>query len=226
MRTLSATPAFPLLLVAACASTAPVAAQVLRWPDIKGSATTFRLTDGEQPEARLIIEDTTGKPLYLLECYLNAYEREDSSFDYSGDFECRLTSLSGVDGHATLLSEAEHATRDWESRGRFLLEELAGSCGDYPDYGRVRNFSLRGMKLTLEVLTYQLSAQVGSETHFSPRPQMTELNFKATVSADTTAVSEVAAPTPYVEPPRAHPEAPEDQSRLCDTVLVRELPSR
>ncbi len=49
---------------------------------------------------------------------------------------------------SSLLGEDDSAT--WYTRGQFHWDELLGACGDYPEYGRVRHFILRGMAITLE----------------------------------------------------------------------------
>ena len=50
----------------------------------------------------------------------------DPDFDYSGDFECRLSSVGDHDTYSTLLTEDAHQNRDWESRGRFFSADRSG----------------------------------------------------------------------------------------------------
>jgi hypothetical protein len=66
------------------------------------------------------------------------------TFDYSGDFECRLMPLYTTTTHGTFLTEIQQQTRDWESRERFLVSELTGRCGEFAEYGRVRTFRSTG----------------------------------------------------------------------------------
>lgn len=54
---------------------------------------------------------------------------------------------------SSLLVETDNQSADWQTRARFLLPELTGACGNVPDFGRVRTFNLRGMKLTLRCPT-------------------------------------------------------------------------
>jgi hypothetical protein len=201
----------------------------VRWPSVSPVARTFHFVDHQQPEARLIIRAPGGEGLYLLECYLNAYERPDPQFDYSGAFECRLISTTPAmnEGYSTLLTDQTHPTRDWESRGRFLLQEITGQCATYPEWGAVRHFRLRGMALTLAVSNVKVEA--GSRVRNQPwgvdRIQSLDLNVD--VAADPRALPPVSEPTRYAEPPYAHPDNPEDLSRDCGKALFRsdEMPT-
>ncbi len=191
------------------------------WPVIEPVKKTFHFVDRHNTEAKLKIVGTDGTPLYLLECYLNAYDYEDRDFDYSGDFECRLTSLYSKEVYSTLLTEEQHPTRDWESRGRFLIKELMGRCAQYPEYGRLRHFTLRGMNLALEIKNFTI--KLGSKVENSPWyvERIEELDLEVAVTSDPKAASAIAEPTHYVEPPRAHPDDPYDQSLNCEKVLLR-----
>ena len=116
------------------------------WPKIALLKKNFSFPDMSNPAVDLVIPGVDGAPLYKLECHSgDTYEGKD--FDYSGDFECRLISASGKDAYSTLLTYDPLQTRDYESRARFFLSDLEGKCGDYPEYGRVRTFRLRGMRL-------------------------------------------------------------------------------
>jgi len=191
------------------------------WPVIQPVKKSFHFVDRRRMGAQLRIIGTDGSPLYLLECYLNAYEHRDRDFDYSGDFECRLSSLNTKERYSTLLTEEKHQRRDWQSRGRFLTEELTGKCADYPEYGRVRHFRLRGMSLTLEIKNVEM--EPGSSAANAPwnRDRIKELDLGVTIASDPSASSEIAEPTKYLEPPFAHPGSPHDFSRKCDKVLTK-----
>jgi len=168
------------------------------WPVINPVKKTFHFIDHHEMGAKLRIVGIDGTPLYQLECYLNAYDREDRDFNYSGNFECRLTSLYSKDRYSTLLTDQIHPTRDWQSRGRFLLEEITGKCAEYPDYGRVRHFRLRGMNLTLEIKN--LKIKLGSAAENAPWyvDRIEKLDLDVTVIADPTVLSEIAEPTKYL----------------------------
>lgn len=189
------------------------------WPEILPFKKSFYFADPNKTEAKMDIFGRDGTPLYLLECHLGPHE--DPAFDYSGDFECRLTSLYSKDAFSTLLTENPKQSRDWQSRGRFLIEELIGKCAVYPEYGKIRHFKLRGMELTLGIKS--LKMQVDSRDVKVPkqRARIKELYLDVDVIPDPTASSEIAEPTKYVEPPYANPEDPNDMSRNCEAVLKR-----
>ena len=90
------------------------------WPKIKSIKVDYHFIDHKYTSAKFQIMGINGKPLYQLECYLNAYEHENRDFYYSGDFECRLSKLIAPYEYSTLLTEEKHPTRDWQSRGRFF----------------------------------------------------------------------------------------------------------
>src|SRR5437879_5108689 len=126
-----------------------------KWPAVMPLKKIFHFDDGVLTGVKLTLTDSNRRPLYLLECYLNAFDKKDDHFDYTGDLECRLTSLfDDYYPHRTLLTEEKPQLRDWDSRGIFKIEELrckkvGGVCIEYPGYGKLRHFRLRGMRLSL-----------------------------------------------------------------------------
>jgi hypothetical protein len=190
-----------------------------KWPVVAKLEKSVYFEDAHKAEAKFTIVGDDGKPLYLIECHTWEYEK-DPDFDYSGDFECRLTSLYSPNYYSTLFTYNPKATRDWESRARFLVEELQGKCGDYPEYGRVRHFRLRGMKITLSINDLKIKANADHAIK-KESPQIQSFRFDLLVEPDPAALSEIAEPVPYAEPPRVHPEDKNDMSRNCETVILR-----
>ncbi len=167
------------------------------WPKIASLRKSFTFLDLRTAEVELPISGLNGQPLYMLECHNGDYE--DPHFNYSGDFECRLTSTNpdSKEDYTTLLTYAPLQTQDWESRARFFLSELEGKCGSYPEYGRVRNFRLRGMRLTLSL------AFGGSERGSGRRPGgpfAATLRVEIRAAPDPTALSQIAEDVPYRSP--------------------------
>ncbi len=111
---------------------------------------TFDVSDVNKAAVSLHIKAKDGRDLYSLKCHSAGYEG-DPGFDYSGDFECRLILADGRNTYSTLLTEDLDQSRDWESRGRFFAPSLVGKCANIPEFGAVRNFELRGMRLTLRI---------------------------------------------------------------------------
>jgi hypothetical protein len=184
-----------------------------KWPAIQPLTRTFRFPYASKASVELSIMGTDAKPLYQIECHQYGYA--DPAFDYSGDFECRLTSLYSKETYSTLFTNDPDQSRDWQSRARFLSEELVGSCANYPEYGRVRTFSVRGMRITLALsnIVLDLSAK--------PPPVLKAFNLQILVAPDPAAETPIAAPVHYEEPPYLHPGDSGDHSRDCSAALKK-----
>ncbi len=192
-------------------SSAKLIAAPQDWPTIKPLTETFHFSDAGKAAVDLSIPSTDSRSVYRIECHQLGYE--DPAFDYSGDFECRLTSLYSKETYSTLFTDDPKQSRDWQSRARFLSEELVGSCADYPEYGRTRTFKLRGMDITIGLSTIV----VEQSTH--PRPTLKSFNLQISIVPDPAATTPIAAPVSYKEPPYRHPGDNNDHSRECAVVL-------
>ena len=120
------------------------------YPTIKPLQRTFAVPDVGKANVVLDIQSPDGSPIYKLQCHSAGFTG-DQNFDYSGDFECRLSSIGHRDTYSTLLTEDSDQSRDWESRGRFFAADLRTSCARVPQFGADRSFELRGMNLALQI---------------------------------------------------------------------------
>ena len=59
--------------------------------------------------------------------------------------QCNLWDRAEIQHERTLLGE--DGSPAWHTRGQFSWHQLVGDCGDYPEYGRLRHFRLRGFEL-------------------------------------------------------------------------------
>ncbi len=168
------------------------------WLPVAPLERTFDFPDASQAEVSLAIPGRDGQALYRLECHTWRYEK-DPDFDYSGDFECRLTSSYAKEEYSTLLTDDPNQSRDWQSRGRFLVPELVGRCGDYPEYGRARNFRLRGMRLRLELKDVNVIRSLEGATRGPFALRSFRLVVK--VEPDPEASSTIAEPARVPKPP-------------------------
>lgn len=187
------------------------------WPAVRSLDRTFDITDAPNADILVPISGEEDKSLYMLRCLGEQKFRTDPTFDHSGDFECRLNSTYTKDKYySTLLTYDPMQERGWESRGRFLAwPDLTGSCAEYPEYGRLRHFQLRGMKLTLELSEIHISKD-GTRTPESGGLKLDSFKFRVRVEPDPTAYSTIAGPVPIEEP---------DPPRIpCDRVLVKHVP--
>jgi hypothetical protein len=186
------------------------------WPNIVPLRESAVFTEGVAASADWTIRGAEGKPLYRIACHTSGYE-QDPDFVYSGDFECRLASLYSREAQSTLFTDNPQQSRDWESRARFLAEELVGKCSSYPEFGSVRHFRLRGMRITLSVTDFVLDT-VQQEEAPGHRLGLKSFRFQLAVERDPRAVSALAEPVPYVEPLYRDPDHPERLVRNCDVV--------
>lgn len=191
-----------------------------RWPQVASMKKTFTFPDARSASSEFTIVGIDGKPLYKVACH-TAYYEGDRDFDYSGDFECRLKSLYSKDRYSTLFTDNPNQSRDWESRARIFAEELIGNCGDYPEYGRVRHFRLRGMNITFEFSELRFKESQGPGVKRGKEWELASFRFDFTAEPDPTAVSPIAEVAPLAEPPRANPKDPNDFSLKCDAVGER-----
>ncbi len=106
---------FSMVLLVLCGNLMAEVSAPKSWPEIKPFKKIIKFIDHQKPSAKIEIHGKDGKPIYLLECYLNAYDFANDDFDYSGIFECRLTSIGKYEGYTTLLTEEKKQTRDWQS---------------------------------------------------------------------------------------------------------------
>jgi hypothetical protein len=186
------------------------------WPKVVAFKNEFQLADHTNQSFKLEIKDEKGKPLYLLQGHMNAWDFAGNDFWYSGDFECRLTEL-GVKHSENLLAEDENATRDSQSRGRFLRQELESKCWDYPDYGHLRCFKLRGMELCIEIGSYE----IGEKDKDFKVKRLKKMALAVSVKVDNSAKREFAEWSQYAEPVRLNPGSDDDLSLDCSKVIKK-----
>jgi hypothetical protein len=172
---------------------AQMATAAQEWPTIKPLTKTFHFSQANAAAVDFSILSTDSRPVYRIECHQMGYE--DPAFDYSGDFECRLTSLYSKEAYSTLFTDNSEQSRDWQSRARFLSEELVGPCANYPEYGRARSFRLRRMKITLGLSDIKLDQSA------LPRPALKAFRLRISVAPDPAATTPIAASISYKEQP-------------------------
>lgn len=142
---------------------------------------TFPVVEiGDGSEVRLTIVDARGKQLYTLECSGGVGAAG------VGDWGI-LRTLVAVGNGLNLLEDSvdpfSHAYR-----GLITTDQLTGACRDYPEWGSVRHFKLRGFQLTLRA---SLSAAQGGAGD--------QVNLYAEVTPDPSATSPVALPSRYID---------------------------
>jgi len=184
----------PISLVCAGSAAAPSAP----WPTIARIERIFDFQDAKHAEVSLPLKGSAGRPVYRLQCHTWLFEG-DPAFDYSGDFECRLISLYSKEAYSTLLTDNPDQSRDWQSRARVFAQELVGDCANYLEYGRVRNFRLRGMQIRFEFHNVKVIRSTESAT----RGPIALKSFRFVVRAwpDPSARSAIAETVTAPKPP-------------------------
>jgi len=151
------------------------------YPPVRALQHTFDVPDVSKANVSLDIKSVEGVRLYKLQCHSAGYTG-DPDFDYSGDFECRLSSIGNQNRYSTLLTEDPDQSRDWESRGRFFSVDLRSVCARVPQFGANRNFKLRGMSLILEI----------TDPAFTESGKLISLKLSVTVASDPNAQRPIA----------------------------------
>jgi hypothetical protein len=155
------------------------------YPMVRRSSAVFPVPNIDKANVEYLIRSNKDRPIYKLQCHHRGFS-DDPDFDYSGDFECRLNSVGERDQSSTLLTEDVRQSRDWESRGRFFASELRPPCSRIPHFGATRDFRLRGMILTLEIIKPQ----------FDNATTLKSLTLRVAVTPDTSAHSAIAEAVP------------------------------
>ena len=186
-----------LLMAAPVHAQMPGAARA--WPEIAPLDQTFVVADAHLAVIRTFVRDLRGRAVYLFICRTADDERVPD-VNYAGELDCRLIPAELGEVETNLLVESP-ALAPWYSRGRMFARELIGDCGRYPEYGRSRNFRLRGLRLTMTFSDVTLRAP---RADGSPRAKSYRLRLQ--VVPDPAARLRIAEESGYLDPHRAVPE--------------------
>lgn len=196
---------FALMLAGTQGTIGGRAQATLRWPAVSPVRRSYRFPVASAAVVRMAVRSPAGAPLYILQC------RPIAAFPNGviSTFECALVPAANAaadvaNGYSLLTSDPMNPT----ARGRGLVsaDEIWSTCGDYPEYGRVRRFRLRGMVLTLDFkhvgfVTERKGAASGSPIVHAIK----SFELDVSVSQDPTALSAVAEPAAYRAPPMVKP---------------------
>jgi len=184
----------------------PKSALTEEWPKIQPLEVTSGINfEGNKALLSIPFFDKGGKVRYRLVCrgvkeiYLDSL-MDRLKINYLGPWMCVLNK-GNRETEFTLLNAGGVAP--WHGRGYFYDKQLIASCGNYPEYGRVRHFRLRGFILTLEF------------TDIDVRDDDVVYGvFKVLVKSDPSATSEYAEKPKYLDP--------FEPGRSCKNVLLRD----
>jgi len=180
------------------------------WPEIRQITKSQYLPNVETSRFNIIIWAMNNQPLYRFHCMgQSALERVDPA-DSWAHLSCHLHSLYGRDPKESLLIEDPY-DREAASRGEIWSKDLWGRCADYPDWGRIRDFMLRGMHVRIE-----LSRIKFDDARETVVPHLRAVHLRVSVYPDPAAASSVARASPY-----DHPRGPEYGPLNCEVLVKR-----
>ena len=142
-------------LLALLTSLVPLSLFVTNWPVVQPfhDERTISLEDPTRDTAWVFMIQTNGPVTYHVECHTGEYEGTSLlNINYSGTYQCTMSAKKGEEVTSWNLfadDTPEQQTSDENNRGRLLDDNLRDSCADFPEYGAVRHFRLRGFLLTM-----------------------------------------------------------------------------
>ena len=179
-------------------------APAVDWPPVRKQQFVFHFVQGKNDTLQETIVSINGQPLYRLECAdaEGSKKLPTASEVWTGDMECHLISIKQEhpDYVSLLVSRSDPSVS--AGRAVFTAYELKGKCAIYPDWGLVRQFRLRGMKIVLALsdVVYQ---QYSKETNYEGIKSAT---LTVSVPPDPTATSSLALPSLHAAPKVLNPE--------------------
>lgn len=181
------------------------------WPRVADLDTAIAINVlSQRIHFKLPLKGRTGKTLYTIFCRGGSTVYLDSLSDKTGVNYCGALCFflvkgtpdetKSLQGNWNLL--CEDGTAHWYSRGQIMdYTELVGACGNYPEYGNLRHFRLRGLELALHFIRITTDS-VGKPT-----------SFVVAMSAhpDSTVTASITEQTGYLTPHK--------EGRSCEKVL-------
>lgn len=127
------------------------AAEKIPWPTISPLHAVFTVST-EEPHIETTIFSKEGKPLYHFTCHPGDYVDEYGS-DYDHMYQCKMIPVDSNDILFDLFKPSEKWNKT-RTRALFNYEHVAGGCKNHPYYGSKRQFSMRYMDVTLEIVKF------------------------------------------------------------------------
>jgi hypothetical protein len=200
-----------LLIVAVCSliGFSEIKAHAETWPEIEPFNKSFTFISRNQMFLHFPIVDRAGKELYFVECASPfADDERVKQYAYSRDFECRValpdaTLLPNIQ----LLALNSKIDKEWQSRGGFWWSELVSACSTNPDWGAVRVYRFRGMRLKIQLSDIKMK-EVEHPSKHQPNFELETLKVDISGSVDLNAEAAYGGRSTYSEPPPIDAEEP------------------
>jgi hypothetical protein len=176
--------------------------RVQGWPDIQPIDTSVTFVNpgagGHDTPFEIAIRGVNGTDLYSLECHNGNYD-DESLIDFADDFQCGLfthgaDSASETNFNLLASDTPDEQSSDWFNRGRMLAQQLRGECAQYAEYGAVRHFTLRRMRVTFAFTDVRWIAP-------TPQVGLERFTFRVTAAVDDSAQTAQAEQVQVKRPP-------------------------
>jgi len=179
------------------------------WPTVRPLRETFVVSDPARALIKTTIAGIDDGARYLFVCR-TGNDESAPDVNYSGDLDCRLMDAARGEAASNFLLETDAPNvAAWYSRGRMFARDLIGDCAKYPEYGAVRHFSLRGMRLTMSFKSVRFVASTGGTS-----PGLASYSLELNVEPDQRATSAIAESSGYLDPHVSRPGV----SRSCSVI--------
>jgi hypothetical protein len=183
------------------------------WPKIHEFEVNFIVhTNAEKIEFIKPLYDLRGTLRYTFVCRGGSTEYldklgEQKDINYVERLGCTLN-LGTREDESSLLAEDD--VDPWHTRGQyFSFDEVIGDCGNYPEYGRIRHFRLRGFELTLSAI----------EPVYNEKKQLQSFTMKVSLRRDDRIKSKYTEQpgylTPYKEGRNCNQVVKGNEQRMC-----------
>ncbi len=166
------------------------------WPRLRDFHMSVGITwNVDRIDIDIPLFDESGNIAYRLICrggkesYLDKLSEGPNGINYVGPLMCILNE-GNEETELSLLADANDRGGPWHTRGQYFMNQLVGACGDYPQYGRVRTFKLRGFELTLD-----LSESSGDDARLAYSVMKIVVKKNLTIRSRRAELSEVAEPS-------------------------------
>jgi hypothetical protein len=163
------------------------------WPVVRPMDQTFAFQDPDRAVVKTFVLDASGRQLYLFVCRTGDDAAGPPNVIYAGALDCRLMEARGGEREVNLLLETRGVAA-WYSRGHMFPYELMGDCAVDPEYGLIRDFRVRGMKLVLSFEDVQFTG-----ARDSTGPRLASYQLRLTVSPEPSARRDIAENSGYLE---------------------------
>ncbi len=156
--------------------------KILSWPKIKPLNKIIMISDLNHDLGLAMIKGVHNTPKYVIWCASGYSGIMLMNNELSAPIECQLYALyASSEASQNLFDPNPYPDSLDDSRARFFPNQLLGKCGNYPQWGKSRYFSLRGMKIHIIVSPIWSNFQhmTGARIHIIVNPDNNVLSWIA-----------------------------------------------